>query len=114
MAILAWNNNLAKYTSAVTAATGFLFNNNLNSMIGDSQSTTLAHKVAIAYYANLQSVNGNATLQLLINGVQVATAPLSALTTDTISFPIQTYLRNNANLIQGGSVLNIALNVLNA
>lgn len=111
LAVLAWNYNLAKYTSQVTNATNYLFGQVRSGVVGSTTANTFFLKAAVAQFATLQSINGNATLVLSINGRAVANQTLSANSEDAISFPIQSLL---ASTPMPGSVLQVDLAVVNA
>lgn len=112
LAVLAWNNNLAKYTSQVTNATNYLFGQVQGGVVGSTTANSFFLKVAVAQFATLQSINGNATLVLSVNGRAVANQTLTANSVDALSFPLQSLLA--ATQAVPGTTLQVNLDVVNA
>ena len=79
--------------------------------MGSSSSNTYFLKAASAAFAQLQTVNGNATLVLTLNGAQVASASLDSSSVDAITFPVQSLI--NSSIAVPGQILNIGVNVVN-
>lgn len=66
-AIIAWNNNVAKYTSQITNATGYLFSKISNGYLGSSQASTIALRALVPYFSQFASVNGNGSFVVSVN-----------------------------------------------
>lgn len=97
IAVVVWNNNVARYTSSITNATNYLYRRISGGMIGQSAATSFSLKAIQAHFASFPTVNGNGVFTVSINDQLVSTAPFTPLSTDAINLDLSSYAKNSNN-----------------
>ena len=97
LAVFVWNNNIAKYTSSITNATGFLYSKIKNGMIGSSVSTSYGLKAVSTNFATFSTINGNGTFTVSINDQLVSAVAFTPSNTDAINIDLTPFVNNKNN-----------------